>query len=101
MTNKVERRESNPANPANPAAGERSVLGLRFPEVQRARLYRDPLLVVIDEEERVAAVAARKAAEAAAVPVRPCRDRYYRLAARQVAIALAAVEIRRMMKGHR
>lgn len=101
MTNKVERRELNPANPANPAAGERSVLGLRWPEVQRSRFYRDPLLVVIDEEERVAAVAARRAAEAAAVPVKPCRDRYYRLASRRTAMEVACVEIQRMMKGQR
>lgn len=85
-----------PANPAHPAEE-----GLHWPPVMRSRLYLDPLLVVIDEEDRREARAARKAAEAALVPVKPCRDRYYRQAARLLAKEAARVEIQRIMKVQR
>lgn len=101
MTNKVERRETYPAKPALPADGRRPVLGLRMPEAMPSRFYRDPLLVMIDEEEREAARIARKEAEAATVPVLPCRDRYWRQARRLQAMETAKSEIQRIMKGLR
>jgi len=87
----------NPAKPANPAGD----LGLRWPELQRSRFYKDPLLVMIDEEERVAAVAALKAAQDALAHDKPVRDRYHRLAARLLAKETARLEIQRIMKGSR